>query len=582
MPADGAPPPHRGLRAQVREHDIARWIEAPARPTSTGSLARVEVRFPARCTRVSLATSTRLGRVRMVDVGDKPVARRRAVARGDRAHGARDRTRGSRELPKGDALATAQLAGIMAAKRTAELIPLCHPLPLTHVDVDARASATTASRSSRRPRRPRQTGVEMEALTAASRRRADRLRHGEGDRQGDGDHRRRAGREDEGRWREGGRADRLRRGLARRCARTRAATCWRSSCAADGYEVERRVVPDEATRSRRRSSELAARARRRAHDRRHRASRRATSRPRRRATVLERQAPGIDEAMRADSIAKTPHGLLSRGVAGIVGRALVVNLPGLARRLPRRVRGAPAGARHALALLAGDQTERTTRRDRASSSRRLRAFARSSRSSTRSSRCPFAYVGAFLAVDGVPSAHDLVWITVAMVGARSLAMALNRLIDAGIDAAQPAHGRPRAAARALLGRRRWSAFCVASLARLPRRVWQLDPLVRWLWPIPVVGVRHLPVPEAVHLALPLLARRRRRARADRRLGGGHAATCPGRPGRSGRASRRGSPASTSSTRSSTSRSTASRACTRARRASASAARFAGARVAAPR
>ena len=50
---------------------------------------------------------------------------------------------------------------------------------------------------------------------------------------------------------------------------------------------------------------------------------------------------------------------------------------------------------------------------------------------------PFAYIGAFLAVDGVPSAHDLFWITVAMLGARSLAMALNRLIDAGIDARNP-------------------------------------------------------------------------------------------------------------------------------------------------
>src|ERR1700720_1150728 len=50
---------------------------------------------------------------------------------------------------------------------------------------------------------------------------------------------------------------------------------------------------------------------------------------------------------------------------------------------------------------------------------------------------PFAYVGAFLAVDGIPTGHDLLWITVAMAGARSLAMALNRLIDAGIDAANP-------------------------------------------------------------------------------------------------------------------------------------------------
>jgi 4-hydroxybenzoate polyprenyltransferase len=99
---------------------------------------------------------------------------------------------------------------------------------------------------------------------------------------------------------------------------------------------------------------------------------------------------------------------------------------------------------------------------------------------------PFAYVGAVLAVDGVPSAGDLVWITVAMVGARSLAMALNRLIDARIDAANP-----RTAGRELpAGRLRpWQvvAFCVLSLAVFLLAVWQLDPLVRWLWPIPVAG-----------------------------------------------------------------------------------------------
>jgi 4-hydroxybenzoate polyprenyltransferase len=99
---------------------------------------------------------------------------------------------------------------------------------------------------------------------------------------------------------------------------------------------------------------------------------------------------------------------------------------------------------------------------------------------------PFAYVGAFLAVDGVPTAHDLLWITVAMVGARSLAMALNRLIDAEIDARNP-----RTAARELPSGRltRWQvvAFAVASLALFLVAVFQLDPLVRWLWPIPVVG-----------------------------------------------------------------------------------------------
>jgi 4-hydroxybenzoate polyprenyltransferase len=99
---------------------------------------------------------------------------------------------------------------------------------------------------------------------------------------------------------------------------------------------------------------------------------------------------------------------------------------------------------------------------------------------------PFAYVGAFLAVDAVPSAHDLVWITLAMVGARSLAMALNRLIDAQLDALNP-----RTAARELpagrLSRVQVLAFCLASLALFLGAVWQLDPLVRWLWPIPVVA-----------------------------------------------------------------------------------------------
>src|ERR1043166_2832507 len=76
---------------------------------------------------------------------------------------------------------------------------------------------------------------------------------------------------------------------------------------------------------------------------------------------------------------------------------------------------------------------------------------------------PFAYVGAFLAVDGVPSAHDLLWITLAMVGARSLAMALNRLIDARIDAANPRTASRELPSGAITG----SAvvvFCAAALA----------------------------------------------------------------------------------------------------------------------
>ena len=99
---------------------------------------------------------------------------------------------------------------------------------------------------------------------------------------------------------------------------------------------------------------------------------------------------------------------------------------------------------------------------------------------------PFAYVGAFLAVNGRPTAHALVWITLAMVGARSLAMALNRLIDAGIDARNP-----RTAGREIpsgqLSTLQVALFCAASLALFLVAVWQLNHVVRWLWPIPVVG-----------------------------------------------------------------------------------------------
>jgi cyclic pyranopterin phosphate synthase len=102
----------------------------------------------------------------MVDVGTKPESRRRAVAAA-RVRMAPETAERLRDLPKGDALATAELAGVMAAKRTSDLIPLCHQLPLSVVRVDAAvvdgaveitASAETVAR----------TGVEMEALVAAS------------------------------------------------------------------------------------------------------------------------------------------------------------------------------------------------------------------------------------------------------------------------------------------------------------------------------------------------------------------------------------------------------------------------------
>jgi cyclic pyranopterin monophosphate synthase len=106
------------------------------------------------------------GRVRMVDVGAKPESRRRAVARAV-VRMAPETAGRLRDLPKGDALATAELAGVMAAKRTSDLIPLCHQLPLSVVHVRAEIGAgaveiTAAAET------VAQTGVEMEALVAAS------------------------------------------------------------------------------------------------------------------------------------------------------------------------------------------------------------------------------------------------------------------------------------------------------------------------------------------------------------------------------------------------------------------------------
>jgi cyclic pyranopterin phosphate synthase len=110
------------------------------------------------------------GTARMVDVGAKPQTARRAVARAvvrmDPATAARV---AAGDAPKGDVVGTARIAGIQAAKRTGELIPLCHPLPLDHVDVNAEvdpaAGTVTLTAEARVTAR---TGVEMEALTAAS------------------------------------------------------------------------------------------------------------------------------------------------------------------------------------------------------------------------------------------------------------------------------------------------------------------------------------------------------------------------------------------------------------------------------
>jgi 4-hydroxybenzoate polyprenyltransferase len=99
---------------------------------------------------------------------------------------------------------------------------------------------------------------------------------------------------------------------------------------------------------------------------------------------------------------------------------------------------------------------------------------------------PFAYIGALLCRRAIPSAHDLVWITIAMVGARSLAMTINRAVDAEIDAQNPRTAM-RELPAGLLSRAQVAMFGALALALYLLACFQLDPIVRWLAPIPIIG-----------------------------------------------------------------------------------------------
>src|SRR5687767_11095135 len=150
-----------------------RRLERPAAVRMSQSIGQGLSRRLARAERgqKTLAKLSHLdakGKARMVDVGAKPVTDREALARGEivmRAGALKLIRRG--QMAKGDPLQTARLAGIMAAKQTSALIPLCHPLPLTHVSVELTATVR-GYRIEARVRTSAQTGVEMEALTAVS------------------------------------------------------------------------------------------------------------------------------------------------------------------------------------------------------------------------------------------------------------------------------------------------------------------------------------------------------------------------------------------------------------------------------
>ena len=313
------------------------------------------------------------GAPRMVDVGDKPVTRRRATA----AATVRLRPEVLRSLvgaggPKGDPFVVARLAGIAAAKRTAELIPLCHPLPLDRVEVeltpDLEAGTVTIRTEAAATAR---TGVEMEALTAASVaaltlydmakslqrdiviERVELLA------------------------KEGGRSGSWARGDTAATAPVAAAheavvvTCSNRSAAGQredesgpalvaalrqaGWDVapEPIVVPDDEGVIADTIAGLA--------DAGHRLILTTGGTgltptdvtPAATRGVIDREVPGLAELMRAAGLTSTPMAALSRGVVGVRGTALIANLPGSPRGAIESLAALLPVLRHALEQLAG-------------------------------------------------------------------------------------------------------------------------------------------------------------------------------------------------------------------------------------
>ena len=311
------------------------------------------------------------GAPRMVDVGGKPVTARRAVAAATlRLRGDALATLLDAGGPKGDALVTARLAGIAAAKRTADLIPLCHPLPLDHVDVTVEPDRDAGTlRITAEVRATARTGVEMEALTAASVaaltlydmakalqrdlviERIELLAK-EGGRSG-------AWRRDE----PAPRPTAAHEAIVVTCS-NRSAAGERADASgpalvealrAAGFDVEPDavVVADDEEGIARLLMELVGAGHRLILTTGGTGLTPSDVTPAATRRVIEREVPGLAELMRASGIASTPMAALSRGIVGARGVTLIANLPGSPRGALESFEALRPVLRHAMDQLAG-------------------------------------------------------------------------------------------------------------------------------------------------------------------------------------------------------------------------------------